>query len=30
MKTIENSGIDYMLIAMILLYIVMHFIYGVV
>jgi hypothetical protein len=30
MKTIENSGIDYMLIAMILLYIVMHFIYGLV
>jgi hypothetical protein len=30
MKTIENSGIDYMLIAMIVLYIVMHFIYGLV
>jgi hypothetical protein len=28
MKTIETPGIDYMMIAMIVLYIVMHFIYG--
>jgi hypothetical protein len=30
MKTIENPGVDYIMIATILLYILIHFVYGVV